>query len=141
MRGATMSALPRGKGRPMETALPADCGNAPRVGIVGDFVAGWAEGNLEAASELLADDVRWTLVGAATGIGTDGIPSVLPPFSPDRLVILSIVTHGRLASCDGYLEAARKRVGFSHAIRFAGASKTAKIAEVRSYCIDLRSDD
>ena len=49
--------------------------------------------------------------------------------------VQSIVTHGRLASCDGYLQNGPDRTPFSHAIRFAGATKSAKIAEIRTYMI------
>ena len=45
------------------------------------------------------------------------------------------MTHGRLASCDGYLQNGPDRTPFSHAIRFAGATKSAKIAEIRTYMI------
>lgn len=29
----------------MEVKLPTDCGNAPRIGIVGDFAVNWATGD------------------------------------------------------------------------------------------------
>ncbi|GAB3051230.1 nuclear transport factor 2 family protein [Sediminivirga luteola] len=125
----------------MEIKLPTDCGNAPRVGIVGDFAVNWARGDTAAVSERLADDAAWTVVGGETRIGPDAAQEVGPPFSPERLEVVSVVTHGRLASCDGYLEAGGRRLDFSHAIRFTSTSKTAKIAELRSYCIELESDD
>lgn len=122
----------------MEITLPTDCGNAPRIGIVGDFAVNWAMGNAEAVSDALADDATWTIAGD-THSGPEAAREVGPPFSPKRVRLFSVITHGRLASCDGYLEAEGRRIDFSHALRFASTSKTAKIAELRSYCIEARS--
>jgi len=120
----------------MDIQLPTDCGNAPRIGIVGAFVVKWAGRDIEGVSEWLADDVAWTLVGEGTHRGPESALETRPPFSPQRVEVTSIVTHGRLASCDGYLEADGRRIDFSHALRFANTSKNAKIAEIRSFCID-----
>lgn len=125
----------------MQITLPTDCGKAPRITIVGDFAVHWATGDAEAASEWLTDDASWTLVGADTHSGPEAAAQSSPPFAPERVEITSIITHGRLASCDGYLEAGGRRISFSHALRFASTSKTAKIAELRSYCIETRSDE
>lgn len=119
----------------MEVILPADCGNAPRMVIVGDFIANWASGDHEALSTWLSEDASWTLVGTGTYSGPGSARDAIPQQSPDRLVFQSIVTHGRLASCDGYLQNGPDRTPFSHAIRFAGATKSAKIAEIRTYMI------
>lgn len=121
----------------MDIVLPSGCGNAPRIDVVGDFAVNWAAGEEAAVAEWLTDDAAWTLVGGDTYSGTDAAAMTAPPFKPERVELLSIITHGRLASCDGYLEAADKRISFSHAFRFASTSKTAKIAELRSYCIAL----
>lgn len=122
----------------MKVKLPTDCGNAPRIGIVGAFVVNWAAGDTEAVSEWLADDANWTLVGEVTSRGPEAVREICPPFTPERVEVVSVVTHGRLASCDGYLEAEGRRIDFSHAIRFASTSKAAKIAELRSYCIETQ---
>lgn len=100
----------------------------------------WAIGNEEAVSKWLADDANWTLVGGDTHSGPDSAEKISPPFTPERVEIISVITHGRLASCDGFLEAGGKRIDFSHALRFASTSKTAKISVLRSYCIDSRRD-
>lgn len=120
----------------MDIELPADCGNAPRMVVVGDFVTNWANGDTDAVSAWLSNDVTWTMVGAETYTGPGSAQDAAPRIRVERLVVQSIVTHGRLASCDGYLRAGATRIAFSHAIRFAGASKSAKIAELRTYCIE-----
>jgi hypothetical protein len=119
----------------MEIKLPTDCGNAPRIGIVGDFAVNWAAGETESVAEWLAEDARWILVGGNAQEGTEPADAVPVPFLPERVEVISIITHGRLASCDGYLERQDKRMSFSHVFRFTSTSKNAKIAEVRSFCI------
>lgn len=120
----------------MDVNLPSDCGNAPRIEIVGDFTVKWAEKESTAVSEWLAEDTTWAIGGGATHSGPEAAHKMIPPFTPERVVINSIITHGRLASCDGHLERGDKRLDFSHVFRFKSTSKTAKIAEVRSYYLE-----
>ena len=120
----------------MKITLPTDCGNAPRAAIVGAFVVHWATGDTAAVAEWLSDEATWTVVGAASHRGPDAAALASPSFSPERVEVVAIITHGRLASCDGFLEASGRRLNFSHAFRFASTAKTAKIAELRSYCIE-----
>ncbi|HIW62115.1 MAG TPA: nuclear transport factor 2 family protein [Candidatus Stackebrandtia excrementipullorum] len=120
----------------METTLPSDCGNSPRTTIVGDFVSRWAAGDTAGVSSWLSDDATWTFVGSGEHTGPDVAAQAIPAVPPQTLEVLSIVTHGRLASCDGRLETDGKRVNFSHVFRFTGATKTAKIAHVRTYLIE-----
>lgn len=122
----------------MKINLPADCGNAPRMIIVGEFVVNWAKGDTDAVAEWLCDDASWSLVGEGTHIGPDSSREAGPRIGAERLEVLSIVTHGRLASCDGYLEAGTTRIAFSHVFRFAGASRSAKVAELRTYSVETR---
>ncbi|AVZ38925.1 MULTISPECIES: nuclear transport factor 2 family protein [unclassified Dietzia] len=120
----------------MEISLPTDCGNAPRMGIVGDFAVNWATGHTESVSEWLAEDMTWTLLGVGIYRGPEAAGEVGPAFTPERVNVVSVITHGRVASCDGHLEAGGRRLYFSHVLRFASTSRTARIAEVRSYCIE-----
>lgn len=98
----------------MDITLPDGCGNSPRMALVADFVSAWARG--EELDEWLREDVTWTVHGEA-GTGSE------------TLTVHSIITHGRLASCDGQLDGGV----FSHVLRFASTAKTAKIVEIRSY--------
>ncbi|WP_193127735.1 nuclear transport factor 2 family protein [Gulosibacter sediminis] len=119
----------------MKVVLPDGCGNAPRIGIVGDFVTNWARRDAEAMGEWLTDDARWAVVGRA-GSGAEAIAdSVGNADTLDLLEFTSIITHGRLASCDGIVVAGGRTLHFSHAFTFAGATKTAKIKDARSYLI------
>ena len=111
----------------MKTTLPTDCGNAPRISIVGDFVTSWARGDSAALEEWLTDDVDWAVFAGAPKLGEHLVTS---------LEVTSIITHGRLASCDGFVDTDHGRVAFSHVFRFASTSKTAKIREARTYLVE-----
>lgn len=138
----------------MDLSVPTDCGNSPRMALVADIVTAWAAGDDALVQEWLSDDARWILVGAqdpgedasssadANGAekgaaADDGMIATIvpPPFEAGHGEILTVLNHGRLAACDGYLVGDTERVDFCHVIRFAGASKTAKIREIRTYLL------
>ena len=125
----------------MQITLLTDSGNAPRIAIVSELAANWATGEAAAIAEWLTNDESWLLIGADTHRGPEATGPVIPRLIPDHVEVTSILNHGRLSCCDGHLEAGSRRIDFSHALRFASTSKTAKIAEVRSYCIETRSDE
>lgn len=117
----------------MRIALPDDCGHAPRVMIVSEFVASWAAGNSDALAVWLAEDVRWEVMGKDAFHGLLAAAQVRPPVVAQYLEIRSAITHGRFAACDGYTTTGTARMDFCHMFRFTGAGKTAKIAEIRTY--------
>lgn len=121
----------------MEITIPADCGNSPRMAIVAELVSAWIRSDAAALGEWLADDISWQFVGGATLTGPDAATTVLPPITADGGTLLSVVNHGKFAACDGYLEGDGQRLQFAHMLRFTGAAKTAKLAEVRSYVVAL----
>lgn len=123
----------------MQIILPTDCGNAPRINIVGEFIVNWAKANTKVLSEWLTEEASWTIIGQGTHDGPQAAQHTSPPFTPERLEVAAIITHGRLASCDGYLETGDRRIHFNHSIRFAGAVKTSKIVQIRSYCIETHA--
>ncbi|MCF8569973.1 hypothetical protein L5G32_06805 [Gordonia sp. HY002] len=119
----------------MEITLPTDCGNAPRIGIVTEIVTAWASGDGQTVSTWMSEDVTWTVVGDVTHEGRDAAVHACQGTSARSLEIAAVITHGRLAACDGFVETESGRVSFSHAFRFAGAAKSATVKELRSYCI------
>lgn len=98
-------------------AIRDDCGNSPRMAIVVDLVSAWAADQEHVVREWLRKDVEWTLVGDATATTGGYVP---PPISTERGEILTVLSHGRVAACDGYLQQGGERVDFCHVIRFAG---------------------
>lgn len=120
----------------MKIVLPTDCGNAPRIAIVGEFVAKWAKRDAEATTAWLTDDVTWTVAGRETA--SDDVPTgfACPDSTSHYLEVNTIITHGRLASCDGFVDSESGRMHFSHVFKFASTSKVAKIREARTYLIE-----
>lgn len=110
--------------------IPEDCGNSPRMMIVAELAAAWAAGEEAPVREWLREDAAWFLVGEDAP-AADGI--VPPPIVAERGEVLTVLNHGRLAACDGYLVRGEERVDFCHVVRFAGATKTARIREIRTY--------
>lgn len=117
----------------MKIVLPTDCGNAPRTSIVGEFVTHWAKNDAKAMTAWLTDDVTWTVPGRE--LAGDIVPSdfACPGSTPSYLEVNTIITHGRLASCDGFIDFESVRMHFSHVFKFASTSKAAKIREARTY--------
>ena len=132
----------------MEIRLPADCGNAPRIGIVNDVLVAWARGDRDAVSAWLAEDVEWNVVGGATYQGRRSVLQTLPEVRPDTLAIHTTISHGRFAACDATLTFSGQGAG-SHAgsyeagstslsvmVRFtSAAAATGRIAQVRAYVV------
>ena len=114
----------------MEITIPEDCGNSPRMTIVAEIAAAWAAGEDASVRAWLTQDAQWTLVGADDPPAEGYVP---PPMVADSGEILTVLNHGRLAACDGYLRRGSERVDFCHVIRFAGTTKTARIREIRTY--------
>ena len=112
-----------------------DCGNAPRKEVLRDLVIGLAERDADAVVALLADDVRWSLVGDTELVGADAVRDWIAGLpEADELAFEALMTHGRLAGVDGTVTTADgAREAFCHVLHFAGAAKAAKIIRVRSY--------
>lgn len=123
----------------MEISLPKDCGNAPRIGIVSQFAVSWASGDSAAMHSWLAEDATVSLTGCSKKPATSAEELLKLPFSPERMELLSVITHGRLASCNGFVLAGNNRLDFSLVFRFSSTSKTAKIAELRVYGIESKN--
>lgn len=120
----------------MKVTTPSDCGNVPRLLIVADIAQHWAAGDTEALELWLTEDAQWAVVGGETVTGRTEAAQQRPPVDPQRLEIITVITHGRLASCDGVLDDGERTYAFSHVLRFAGTTKTAKVAEIRTYLIE-----
>ena len=119
----------------MEIVFPADCGNSPRITTVSEFSARWAAADADALAEWLAEGAQWMSVGVPE-TASPAATRPRPPFEPDYVEILSAVSHGRFAACDGYLTLDGRRADFCHVFRFTGAAKTARIAEIRTYLVE-----
>lgn len=120
----------------MEITIPEDCGNSPRMEIVSQVSVEWAERKTDALHARLADGFQWTFVGAGddpSGHTGGAIPDL--PGAVESIEILTAISHGKTAACEGIMHIENKRVDFCHIFRFSGAAKSAKIAEVRTFLI------
>lgn len=112
-----------------------DCGNAPRKEVLRDLVVALAQKDADHVASLLSEDIAWTLVGERHLAGRTAVVEWVTKLPPvDQVAFGSLLTHGRGASVDGVLELADgTRWGFCHVLRFAGATKTARLVSVNSY--------
>ncbi len=92
----------------------------------------------------VADDVRWTMVGAAEPIvGKAAFLAEIETMDegPEpALAITNVITHGRSAAVEGTMTideaGVTKRYAFCDIYRLSGAG-TGKIKEITAYMIDL----
>lgn len=96
------------------------------------FSVDWAAGNVESLRPLLADDVRWEVVGDPE---LDAESSLSLPQDVRELEVFTAINHGRVSSCDGRMLTATERIDFCHVFRFSGAAKTARIVHIRTYYV------
>lgn len=110
------------------------CGNSPRMISVGELITAWAGQDTDAVSTALADDVVHEDVQGVRHTGREAVLRSFCSGDARRLVIRSLCTHGRLAAADGTLTGRNgDEIAFSHHLTFSGASKTARVTEIRSY--------
>ncbi len=121
-----------------DIVFPTDCGNSPRLIIVSEFSAAWATTDTDAVVERLAEGSRWAVVGDENEGGRQEPTIPWPTVDPELVEILSTVTHGKLAACEGYITNGESRVDFCHMIQFTGAAKTAKISEIRTFLVESK---
>lgn len=119
--------------------VPDSCGNAPRRAILRDFTISLYAKQMHELTEMLNDDVQWHLIGSQVLTGAEQVRGwVTEEPAVVKLTIHTIITHGREGGVDGVIERADgTAAGFCHVIAFAGATKTAKIKEIRSYAIAI----
>ena len=122
----------------MEVVCSVNCDNSPRMALVRDFAIEWARHNADALHAWLANDARWRIVGDGHDGDGDDPPLRLPPVEPETLEIFTVMSHGKVASCNGMLVSGPTRIDFCHVFRFTGATKTAKVAEITSYHIQSK---
>lgn len=121
----------------MKITFPEDCGNAPKKQQLRDLMIALIQGSTDAASELMADGVVWEIVGRERLVGIDAVLKHFGAISggkPSEFRIHQIITHGKTAALNATLTMNDgMQLEFCDVFEFTGASKTAKVKEVRSY--------
>ncbi|GAB3621312.1 hypothetical protein GCM10027417_25730 [Glutamicibacter endophyticus] len=124
----------------MQVITPGGCGNSPRSQFTVELFEQWVLGNADPWLPWLTKDFVWWRAGEGITQGPQNVTRMFPGFEAEHAEIGSVITHGRFASCDGFLLGAGVRLDFSHVLRFTGAGKTANIAQVRSYLIESSAE-
>lgn len=120
----------------MKTTLPVDCENSPGTTLIIRVVTHWAAGEAASMVEFLTDDIAWKIVGNEHVYGKKDLGELVPSSDVEALNVTSIVTHGRLGSCDGYLKSSSGYVAFSHIFRFGSGTERSAIKAARTYLIN-----
>lgn len=121
----------------LQISYPENCGNAPRHQIIQEVIVALHSKDVNHLKRWLSDDVEWEIVGFGTLRGVDALCQWVSSSGEKKsLEFKSVLTHGREGSTDGNVTNEQDiSAAFSHVLRFAGATKTARIASVRSYLV------
>lgn len=117
-----------------------DCGNAPKKQYVYDFNVAFAKADIEKAMSMLDTGAAWNMIGDKELIGESDIRAFLKSMNQGaatKLSIDDIISHGKTCSVNGTIEYPDSKVAFCDVYTFTGHSKDAKIAELKSYAIEL----
>lgn len=117
----------------MEIQFPTGCGNSPRITIVNDFVTAWAGKDMKTLGAWLADDAIWQVIGKSD---TTQFSEVVLEDDVTSLTIDTTITHGKLASSDGWAKTVHGRVDFNFVITFKNAVKASPIRSVKLFLVE-----
>lgn len=121
----------------LQISYPENCGNAPRHQIIQEVIVALHSKDVNHLKRWVRDDVEWEIVGFGTLRGVDALCQWVSSSGEKKsLEFKSVLTHGREGSTDGNVTNEQDiSAAFSHVLRFTGATKTARIASVRSYLV------
>ena len=118
-----------------------DCGNAPRKLLLKDLSVAFADGDVGALLDLIADDVVLNIIGDRRTVGRDGFRDAILENGRRKakeLHLHNIITHGATGAVNGTLKMDDNRwVEYCDVFVFSGAGIKAKIKEITSYRIDI----
>src|SRR3546814_823977 len=124
----------------VELEINADCGNSPRREFLKEFNSAFAKGDTAFIEANLDDEVSWHMVGDRTITGKPAFVAELELMKASpvkKLVLQTVVTHGRDASVSGEMHMATGEVyAFCDVYAFAKASGTT-LKSITSYVIKM----
>lgn len=120
-----------------------DCGNAPKMQFIKDFLIANADGDIEKAMEMLTEDVVLEIPGYETAEGKDEVRQLLQKDASrskvTELVLENILSHGDRGSANGTLFFADGGVvTFCHMVTFSSHATDAKLKKIQTYSIVLK---
>lgn len=120
--------------------IRADCGNSPRKEFLRDFNSAFANGDVPCIATHLTDDIVWDMIGDKKIAGKMGMVKELEKMKDSpvkKMVLHTVVTHGREASANGEMHMLSGDVyAFCDVYTFAKTTGTA-IKVITSYVIQL----
>lgn len=123
----------------MKIKIPKGCDNAPKKQTIIAFNSAFAEVNIDKVLSFLSDKVVWEMVGNQTIIGKTEVRKILEnqvEYKAKGLTIEHIITHGALASADGFLDMGKITVAFCDIYEFTSAGSHT-IKSIKSYIMEV----
>lgn len=124
----------------VELDIRTDCGNSPRREFLKELNSAFANGDVPFVASNLMDDITWDMVGDKVISGKAAMVKELELMKDSpvtKLVLHTVVTHGREASASGEMHMATGEVyAFCDVYTFAKASGTL-IKSITSYVIKV----
>lgn len=123
----------------MNIKTDADCDNAPKKQLVLDYNTAFINKQKDTLLDFLHQDCTQNIVGEDLLSDKNSIEKVLDRilnFDPKEMVIENLLSHGKLAACNGTITlASNAKIYFSEFYVFSSHSKDAKIISITSYGI------
>lgn len=119
----------------LKTDIPEMCNDSPRRKLIVELNVGFAEGNAAKVMPFLSDAIVWEMANDKILYGFEEVSDFLEQiekYKADRLVIRSMITHGKMAACNGLLKYGDEEVHFADFYEFTSAG-SATIKKITSY--------
>lgn len=116
-----------------------DCGNYPKNQLVENLAVALSTGDHRTVSELVTDDVQWSIVGGETLQGREAVLQALPQVAAAPVVtltVLHVVTHGKSGAVNGTVQHRTGSVGFCDVFEFSNTRGTS-VSRITSYRIKV----
>lgn len=118
-----------------------DCGNAPRMEVIKEFLIALVQNDSNTVLNWLDDEIIWDNIGGDRLEGKKQASIALANLfsqSPSELYLDKIIAHGNMAAAQGTIIFEDGKVNsFADIYKFAGHSKTARIKEISPYIITI----
>lgn len=127
----------------VKITVTEDCGNAPKKEFIKDFCIALAHANIEAAMDMLAENVHLEIPGYTSASGKQAVENLIGEDSKrskvSELIIENILSHGDRCAANGMLKFEDGgSVAFCNMYVFNSHGKNAKLKEIITYSIELK---
>lgn len=114
-----------------------DCGNSPKNQLAENLAVALIEGDQRTVSQLVTDDIIWSIIGGESILGRGAVLRALPMVNdtPDgMLTVLHVVTHGKSGAVNGTFQHPAGSMSFCEVFEFSNAKGTS-VSRITSYRI------